>query len=116
MVICIVALVVFSVLSIFSAKYKTLAKEAFDCVFNMVTLQPCKTTLKQRIKSAAISKLMPVFPKVAKLIYRNFELFSWVFTILFFASLIYSAYALFNLIVYNNCYGPNSTGICPLSR
>ncbi len=116
MVICIVALVVFGVLSIFSAKYRTLAKEAFDCVFNMVTLRPCKTALKQRIKSAIISKLMPAFPVAAKVVYSNFELFSWVFTILFFASLLISANAAFNLVIYNNCYGPNSTGFCPISR
>ncbi len=116
MAICIVALAVFSVLSVFSAKYRMLAKEAFDCVFNMVALRPCRTALKQRIKSAVVSKLMPIFPKAAKLVYRHFELFSWVFTILFFASLLISANAVLNLIVYDNCYGPNPAGICPISR
>ena len=116
MVICIVALAVFGVLSIFSAKYKALAKESFDCAFNMVTLRPCKTTLKHRMKSSVISKLMPASPAVAKLVYKHFELFSWAFTILFFASMFYSAYALFNLVAYDNCYGPNSAGICPISR
>lgn len=111
MVICIVAFVVFGFLSVFSVKYRPLAKEAFNCVFSMATLKPCNTNLKQRIKSYVVSKLMIKSPKAAKLVYRHFELLSLIFTALFFASMIYSAYSIYNLIVYSNCNGPDG-GVC----
>lgn len=106
MVICIVALVVFSILSIFSAKYRPLAKDAFECVFRMITLRPCNVKLEERIKTKMTTKLMK-FPNIARVFYKHFKLFSWMFTILFFASLIYSGYSLYNLFVYGTC-DPNS--------
>ncbi len=114
MVICIISLFVFSFMSIFSIKYKPLAKEAFNCVFSMVTLKPCRTNLKQKIKSYIVSKLMIKSPKVASIVYKNFELISLAFTIIFLASMIYSAYSLYNLAVYSNCNGPDSLITCPL--
>ena len=94
MVICIVALVVFSVLSIFSARYRPLAKDAFKCFYKMATLRPCDVRLEEKIKAKMTSKLMFV---------PNFKIISWIFTIAFFASLIYSAYGIYNLLVFGYC-------------
>ena len=102
MVICIVALVVFSVLGIFSATYRKLAKEAFSCVGRMLIFQPCKTNLDQRIKSKVAIKLMRI-PPLARFFYKNFKMLSWIFTISFFVSMIYSFYGIYNLIVYGSC-------------
>jgi hypothetical protein len=102
MVICIVALVVFSVLSIFSARYRPLAKDAFKCFYKMVTLRPCDVQLETKIKAKVTSKLM-VVPKLANFFYKNFKAISWIFTIAFFSSLAYSAYGIYNLIVYGYC-------------
>ena len=102
MVICIIALAVFSILGIWSAKYRRLAKEAFDCTFRMITLRPCVTKLDERIKSKVTSKLMR-FPKLAKAFYKNFKIFSWIFVVAFFASMAYTAYSIYNLIVYGTC-------------
>jgi hypothetical protein len=107
MVICIVALVVFSVLGIFSATYRKLSKEAFGCVGRMLIFQPCKTNLDQRIKSKVAIKLMKV-PPIARFFYKNFKLLSWIFTISFFVSMIYSLNGIYNLIVYGSCQ-PGST-------
>lgn len=112
MVICIVALVVFSFLGIFSAYYRKLAKEAFGCVGRMLIFQPCKTNLDQRIKSKVTLKLMKI-PPVARFFYRNFKLLSSIFTIAFFASMIYSFYGIYNLIVYGSCQ-PGS--VCVISQ
>ena len=46
MVLCIIALPVFLFLSIFSAKYRPLARRAIDCVFKKVTLRKCETLLE----------------------------------------------------------------------
>jgi len=102
MVICIIALVVFSVLGIWSAKYRRLAKEAFDCTFRMITFRPCVTKFDERIKSTVTAKLMR-FPVLARVFYKNFKIFSWIFVIAFFASMIYSLYGFYNLIVYGSC-------------
>lgn len=103
MVICIVALVVFSFLSLVSAKYRPYARDAFKCVFKMVQFKPCDVKFEEKIKSKVTSKLMKRTPSLARFFYKNFKVLSWIFTIAFFASLIYSAYGIYNLIVYGNC-------------
>lgn len=113
MVICIIALVAFSILGIWSAKYRRLAKEAFDCTFRMITFRPCVTKLDERIKSKVTSKLMR-FPKLARTFYRNFKIFSWAFVIAFFVSMAYTAYGIYNLVVYGTC--DPSSGSCVLSN
>jgi len=106
MVICIVALVVFSFLSIVSARYRPLAKDAFKCVFLMIQLKPCEVGLEEKIKTKITSKLM-VLPSLARVFYKNFKYISWMFTISFFASLFYSAYGVYNLLAIGRC-DPNS--------
>lgn len=114
MVICIIALVVFSILGIFSARYRGLAKDAFKCVFLMIQLKPCQVGLEEKIKSKVTSKLMRI-PFLASFFYKNFKVISWIFTIAFFASLIYSAYGIFNLIVFGTC-DPSSPGSCVINK
>ena len=110
--ICIIALVVFSVLGIFSAKYRTIAKEAFDCVFKRLTLRKCTTGLDKRLKSQITGKVMRKHPRFGAAVYKNFELISWVFTIAMILSLGYSAYSIGNLFVYGNCNGPIPDAFC----
>ena len=102
MALCIVALVVFSVMSVGSAKYKKLARDAFRCVIKTLTLSPCDVALEQRIKGKITAKLLRT-PRLARFFYRNFTPISWLFTLTFFASLIYSAYAMYNFFVYGSC-------------
>jgi len=111
MVICIVALLVLSVLSIFSARYRPYAKEAFRCVFRMIQFKPCDVHLETKIKSKVTSKLM-FAPALARFFYKYFKPISWIFTIAFFVSLGYSAYGIFNLIVYGSC---NPGGYCVIT-
>ncbi|MFH0836589.1 MAG: hypothetical protein V1870_00510 [Candidatus Aenigmatarchaeota archaeon] len=103
MVFCIIAMVVFAIMGIFSAKYRLYAKEAFRCVSRMVVLKPCDTEFDQRMKSKITGKIMDHSPRLAKFIYKNFTKISWVFVVIFFITMIYSAYALFGLAVYGNC-------------
>ena len=111
MVLCIVAMIVFSFLSIGSAKYRRLAKEALRCVFKNLTFSPCDVKLEQKIKGKVTAKLLR-FPTLARFFYRNFKVISWIFTISFFASLAYSAYAIYNYIVYGTC---EPGQVCPLN-
>ncbi|MBI5061076.1 MAG: DsbA family protein [Candidatus Aenigmarchaeota archaeon] len=112
--ICIIALVVFGIIGIFSARYRTYAKEAFSCVFRRITLRPCTTGFDQKMKMKITGKLMKKSPRAAGFVYKHFEIISWTFTIIFIATTIYTAYSGYNYYIYGNCYGPESDGgICP---
>jgi hypothetical protein len=111
MVLCIVALVVFSVLGIGSTKYKTMAREALKCVLKTLTFTPCDVSIDQRIKGKVTAKLLGV-PPLARFVYRNFTPISWAFSVAFFASLIYSLYSIYNFFAYGSC---EPGGFCPLS-
>lgn len=108
MVLCIVALVVFSILGIVSGHYRGLAKDAFKCVYRMATFRPCDVQLETKIKTKITSKLM-IIPSLARFFYKYFKPISWLFTISFFASLIYSAYGIYNLLVFGSCDPSSAT-------
>lgn len=114
--ICLVALIVFGILGIFSASHRKIAAEAFNCVFRQATLRKCNSGMDVRIKSSVVGKLMKVSPKGAKIVHKNFELFSWIFTLLLIISLAWSGVSIYNLIVYDDCNGPNADpGSCILT-
>ena len=108
MVVCIIALVVLGFLSIFSAKYRSWARDAFKCFTQMVTLRPCDVGLEQKIKSRLTAKLLKKSPSTARFVYRNFKAISVVFVVVLFASAAFSAYSLYNLAVFGSC-DPHST-------
>ena len=110
--ICILALIVFSILGIFSASYRSLAKEAFDCVFKKLTFRKCDTGLDTRLKSKITGKLIKRSPTAAKIVYKHFEIFSWAFIILFVISAIYTGIGGYNYYLYGNCNGPDDDGFC----
>jgi hypothetical protein len=113
MALCLVALVVFSFMSAGSAKYKKLARDAFRCFVKTLTLSPCDVGLEQRIKGKITAKLLSV-PRLARFVYRNFKVISWLFTLSFFASLAYSAYAMYNFFVYGSCEPGGTCYLTPL--
>ena len=111
MALCLVALVVFSVMSVGSAKYRKLTHDAFKCFLKTLTLSPCDVGLEQRIKGKVTAKLLSI-PRLARFVYRNFKVISWLFTLSFFASLAYSVYAMYNFFVYGSC---EPGGVCYLT-
>lgn len=109
--ICIIALVVFGILGIFSASYRTIAKEAFECVFKRITLRKCDTGLDQRLKSQITGRLMRRHYKAGSWVFKHFEFLSWIFTILMIVSMVYSGIGIYNYAKYGNCSGPQG-GFC----
>jgi len=103
--ICLIALVVFGILGIFSATHRQYAKEAFDCVFRRMTLRKCQTGFDQRMKAKITGKLMNKNQRIAGFVFKHFELISWLFTLSLFLSIGYSAYSVYNLAVFGNCEG-----------
>lgn len=110
--ICVIALIVFGILGIFSAKYRVIAKEALNCVFKKVTLRKCDTGLDQRLKGEITGKLLRFNPKIGRFIYRYFEWFSWIFLILTIATLFFVGQGVYFYAMYGNCNGPNSDQFC----
>lgn len=110
--ICILALIVFSVLGIFSATHREMAKEALDCVFRRITLRPCNTGFKEKIKSRLVARLLNRSVFMAKFFNRHYELVSWVFFILMIASTFYVVRGGYNYYLYGSCNGLNQSGFC----
>ena len=100
---CLIALITFSILGIFSATHRQLAKEAFDCVFRRITLRPCNTGFDKKIKGRIVGKLLNRSPRLAKSVYHYWEAISWFLVILFFVSLFFSVKSAYNLVRYKTC-------------
>ena len=69
--ICVIALIVFSILGIFSATHRKLAAEAFGCVFKKATLRKCASGMDVKIKGKITGTFMKYSPKLAKVIYKH---------------------------------------------
>jgi hypothetical protein len=110
--ICVAALLVFSILAIFSAKYRPLAKEAFQCVFLKLRLRPCQSGLDNRVRMAATMPFVRKAPRVAKFIHKYFSVISTIFVVLTVASFGYMIWGGYNYAMYGNCNGPGSSGFC----
>ena len=106
--ICLLTFIVFGILGIFSASHREIAKEAFQCVFKRTTFRKCDSGTDIKVKGKIVGTLMKKSPKSAKIVHNHFEFISWIFTILFFVSLIYSGVSAYNLIVHDNCVGPDA--------
>ncbi len=115
MVVCIIALVVFGILGIFSATHRPLALEAFDCVFRKMTLRPCNTGLDKRLKMIVSMKVMKHSETAGKILHNHFETISLLFTVIFALSIIYTGIGIYNIWAYGNCNGPASSELCLLN-
>lgn len=111
MVLCIIGLVVFGILGIFSAKYRQLAREAFECVFRMAQFKPCQGGFDDKIRREILSKAFQVHPSFAKYVNRYFGLLSWIFVVSFVISLFFTGQGIYNYAIYGNCNGPQG-GFC----
>ncbi len=109
--ICFIALFVFAIMSIFSAKYRPYARQAFDCVFRRMTLRPCNTTLEEEVKGKTVGWLLGKNPAAAKIANAHWEAISWLFTAMMLVSFAYAVAGIANFVVYGNCNGPEG-GFC----
>ena len=110
--ICFVALIVFSILGIFSVKYRKLAIAAFDCVFRRVTLRPCQSGMDRKLKNKLVGLISRKNIKLARFVVKRFEVLSWIFTILLLVSIFFSVRGIYFYVVYGNCNGENSGRFC----
>ena len=109
---CILALIIFGILGIFSASHRALAGEAFDCVFKRITFRPCNTNFQEKIKGKILSKLIARSAFLAKMVNKHYEILSWIFFILMLGSTIWVLRGGYNFYVYGSCNGLNESGFC----
>jgi len=109
---CIIALIIFGIMGVFSASHRALAKEAFSCVFRRITLRPCDTGFKEKIKGKILSRLINRSAFLTKIVNRYYELLSWIFFILMVGSTIWVFQGVYNFYVYGSCNGLNQSGFC----
>lgn len=109
---CIVALIVFGIMGIFSASQRALAKEALGCVARRVTLRPCNTGFQDKVKGKLLAKVVTRSTFLAKVLNKYYVVFSWVFFILMVGSTIWVLQGVYNFYVFGSCNGLNSSGFC----
>jgi protein-disulfide isomerase len=111
-VLCFLGLLVLAILALFSARYRPLAREAFDCVFRRVTLRKCTTGLDKRLKAMVTGRLVASHPGAARFLHRHLEALAWLFVVLVVGSTANLGYGFYNYYRYGNCNGPTGTGFC----
>ena len=109
---CIVAFVVLSILGIFSAANRRLAKEALDCVFRRITFRPCNTGFDEKMKAKILGKVIMRSEKLASFINKRFELLAWIFFVIGMAALVFSVRGLVLFYTTGSCNGANSDAFC----
>ena len=109
---CIVALIVFGIMGIFSASQRALAKEALTCVFKRVTFRACNTGFAEKVKGKLLAKVLKRSTFMAKILNKYYEVFSWIFFVLMVGSTFWVFLGVYNFYVYGSCNGLNAGGFC----
>jgi len=109
---CIVAAVVLSIMGIFSASNRQLAKEALDCVFHRITFRPCTTGFDEKMKAKILGTVITRSERSARFLNKNFELLSWTFFVVLLAASIMFVRGFYLFYTTGSCNGVNSTGFC----
>jgi protein-disulfide isomerase len=111
---CIISFLILSIIGIFSASHRVLAKEAFDCVFRRITLRPCNTGFQEKMKAKITGQLLPKSVFLARLFNKHFELLAWLLFLITLVSIFWTGKGLFNFYMYGSCNGLNKSGFCAL--
>lgn len=112
MVLCWIALPIFAILGIFSARYRKLTRDSLECMFKTVTLRKCESGLDEKIRSDISGTILKYSPRTARGFYRYYKVISWIILIIFIWATYASAIGVYNYYQYGNCNGPASTGFC----
>ena len=109
---CILSFIVLSILGIFSASNRALAKEALSCVGRRVTFRPCDTGFDEKIKAKILGKTINYSEKLTRFFNKNFEALAWVFFAIMLAASIFFFRGLYLFYTTGSCNGLNETAFC----
>lgn len=110
---CIAAFIIFAILGIFSASYRSLAKKAWKCTLRKMTFRPCDINFQEEAKAKLLGRFIITKPRLARLLDRWIGVFASVFVILSVWSLLVVLNSGLNLLVYDTC-NPNNPESCSL--
>ncbi len=105
---CIAAFIVLIILSVFSARYRRLAADAWKCVARRVTFRKCDTNFKEDLKSRLLGKMVLRRPRLAKFLDKWLDVLAFVFVVLTVWSLVVVVRSGLNLFVYDTCNPANA--------
>lgn len=115
---CVAALIIFSILGIFSISYRKLAKQALSCVLRKISFRPCEADFQTEIKAKIVGFMVRKNIKGHKFVYRQYDNIAAIFSLVFLASLLVSAFfsirSIYNLSVYGTCDRQHPEN-CPLT-
>jgi hypothetical protein len=114
--ICIIALIVFAFLGIFSVRYRKLFVKSLDCVFRRVTLRPCQSGLDQQLRTQVIGYVSKKHVGLARFVVKYFELISWTLLIIMLVSMFFTAQGIYYYVMYGNCNGLGSDEFCVFDK
>lgn len=109
---CIISAIVLSILGIFSASNRQLAREAFDCVLRRVTLRPCNTGFDEKMKAKILGVVITRSEGAAAFLNKRFEIIAWVFFITMLAAGVFFVRGLYLFYTVGSCEGLNSSNFC----
>jgi hypothetical protein len=110
---CIAAFIVLLIISIFSAKYRTMMKRAWGCVGKKLMLRPCDTSFKQDLKDHMLSKVANKSPRMVKSADVAIEIGAILIVLLTVWSVFVVVKSGLNLFVYGTC-NPTNSSACSL--
>ena len=111
---CIAAFIIFAILGIFSASYRSLAKKAWKCVLRKMTFRPCDINFQEEAKAKLLGRFIITKPRLARFLDRWIGVFASIFVILSVWSLLVVLNSGLNLLVYDTC-NPNNAESCSLA-
>lgn len=109
---CIISFIVLSILGIFSASNRQLAKEALDCVLRRVTFRPCNTGFDEKMKAKILGVVITRSEKTARFLNKHFEILAWIFFIALFSASFFALRGVYLFYTTGSCNGLNETGFC----
>jgi len=110
---CIAAFIILAIISIFSARYRKLAKKAWSCTLRRVTLRPCDTSFKEETKNKLLSHVAKKTPNLIKTADIGIEVASFALVILTIWSILIVIESGLNLFVWGTCT-PSNASSCSL--
>lgn len=110
---CIAAFVILLIISIFSAKYRNMAKKAWGCVAHRLTLRPCDTNFKQELKAKLLAHVAVRKPQYLKAASIAIEVAAFMVVALTVWSLYVVVKSGLNLYVYGTC-NPSNAESCSI--
>ena len=112
---CLLSLIVFSVLGIFFAGYRQLAKESFNCFTQRVRTGECDADFETKLRSTIIGRAMKKDKRLARFLNNYLEYITWIMLILLLISAYAAGAGLYNFIIHGDC-NPATSGGCALGE